>query len=173
MTKYRVPVQAQRARGIKTRNTILEIVSDSDQPLVSTEVHALLAQRGIVRDRTYVLQLLHEMVEEKLVSSRPETPDERMVRTTDSRGMHFTAIYFWAPAGKVPFRTKPTVVKAIRRKPSKKTQTKKVSVARAKAEMTDVTGLMARIENMTNELALLQRVAELEAQLATIRKALN
>jgi hypothetical protein len=61
------------------------------------------------------------------------------------------------------------VAKSVdRKKLKKKTQTKKLSAARA-----DVTGLMTRIESMSNELALLQRVAELESQLATIRKALN
>ena len=170
MTIYRVPAtDPRRARGVKTRNMILEIVSSSDQPLVSAEVQALLAQRGIIRDRSYVLQLLNFMAEEKLVSSRPETVDEREIRTSDRRGVHLTSIYFWAPAGKVPYRTKPMVAKTVNRKKlKKKTQTKKVSAARA-----DVTGLMTRIESMSNELALLQRVAELESQLATIRKALN
>lgn len=169
MTTYRVPpTDPRRAKGATTRDAILEIVSSSDQPLVSAEVQALLAQRGINRDRSYVLQLLHFMAEEKIVSSRPETVDEREIRTADRRGVHLTSIYFWAPAGKVPYRTKPTVAKATDRKLKKKTQTKKVSAARA-----DVTGLMTRIESMSNELALLQRVAELESQLATIRKALN
>lgn len=171
MTKHRKP----QARGSITRNTILEIVTASDQPLIAREVQGLLAKRGIKRDGNYVLQILNELADSNLVSSRLETADERMIRTDDNRGKHFASVYFWAPAGKVPFRTKRSTVELIPRRPNKRVRAKnkKPVTVSASAKAFDVNGLMQRIESMTNELALIQRVAELEAQLETVRKAIR
>lgn len=173
MTINKVPFEAQRARGIKTRNAMIEIITKSDQPLVTSEVHAMLAQRGIGLDRSYVGDVLNHLTAEGLISSRPETADERAIRTSDRRGAHFTTTYYWAPVGKVPFRTKPSTVRPISRtKVKKKKQTAKTSSPRVSAQTSSI-DLMSRIENMTAELALLKRVAELEAQLETIRKAIS
>lgn len=173
MTIKKVPFEAQRARGIKTRNAMIEIITKSDQPLVTSEIHAMLAQRGVGLERSYVGDVLNNLAAEGLISSRPETADERAIRTSDGRGAHFTATYYWAPVGKVPFRTKPSTVRPISRsKSKKKKQIAKSSQPRVSAKTSNV-DLMSRIESMTNELALLKRVAELEAQLETIRKAVS
>ncbi len=162
---------AQRARGIRTNTAIIDVITESDQPLVTSEIHALLAQRGVRLDRNYLGDLLNRLASEGLISSRPESADERAIRTSDGRGAHFTAMYFWAPVGKVPFRTKASMIKPVSKKKKKKST---VRAAQSKAAMqTSSIDLMSRIESMTNELALLKRVAELEAQLETIRKAVS
>lgn len=177
MTKVKTPIDLARAaqhnRGQRTKELILEVVKNSDQPLVAGEVQAILAQGGESYDRSYILTLLHEMTQSGLVSARVETPDEREIRTSDRRGMHLTSIYFWAPAGKVPFRTKASSVKLISRTTKKKSKSKKTTTAPASVSAPKSKDLLARIESMTSELALLQRVAELEQQLADIRKVVR
>lgn len=163
---------AQRARGIRTNTAIIDVITESDQPLVTREIHALLVQRGIHLDRNYVGDLLNRLVSEGLISSRPESADERAIRTSDRRGSHFTAMYFWAPVGKVPFRTKASIIKPVSQKVKKKKSTARAAQPKVSVQTSNI-DLMSRIESMTNELALLKRVAELEAQLETIRKAVK
>ena len=156
-------------KGRKSLDSVLSVIQDSDQPLVISEVTALLAQRGTPYDNTYVRQMINKLAEQGKISQRFETPDERMTRMGgkfEGRGSHFTAVYYWAPVGKVPLRTKATTVKAVRKNAKKK----KTATAK-RTQSADV--LINRIESMTSELALLKRVAELEKQLNDVRNALR
>ena len=173
MTYKKNSVDGRVARGNKTKDIIQDIVLRSDQPLVSGEIQAIAASRGLLLARTYVLQVLNELVKEKRLSSRQETPDERSIRTSDNRGIAFTALYYWAPGGKVPFRTKKSTVSyvAARRRTTRKTAPK--AKRQTAAPTLTTTNLMDRIDSMTNELALLKRVAELEAQLSAIKKVIK
>lgn len=158
-------------KGRKSLECVLSVIEDSDQPLVISEIAGLLAQRGTPFDQTYVRQMINKLVEQKKISQRFETPDERVTRMggkLEGRGAHFTAVYYWAPVGKVPLRTKATTVKSIRKSTKKK---KTATVTTKRTQSADV--LINRIESMTNELALLKRVAELEKQLSDVRKSLR
>jgi hypothetical protein len=158
-----------RTRGIRTKDIVVDIVRRADQPLVSREIKDLAAQRGVSLDRAYITTIMHELVKDGLVSSRPETADERAIRTSDNRGAHLTSLYFWAPAGKVPFRTKPMqTVTAASVKP--KSSVKKSTVK--KPASTDI-GMLVKTLTTGQNLMLLQRVAELEKQLDDIRKLAN
>ena len=163
---------AKAVQGKKSHDTVLAALQDSDQPLTATEVHAKLAARGMHFDDSYVRLMLRNLVKQNAVSTRLETPQERKIRVNsgDMRGAHLEAHYYWAPAGKVPRRTTPTDLpfgQTTRRKRKYKTAAKKTTTT---AKRDDVT---ARVEALSSELSLLKRIAELENQLASVRKALN
>ena len=164
--------EENRTRGRKSLDTVLSALEDSDQPLTAGEVHKLLAANGTsFTDSSYVRELLRKLVAEGKVSTRNETPAERAIRVSVNpdnawRGAHFTAVYFWAPAGKVPRRTAPVYVA----QPKAKRKSKK---SKSKKTVTQTAGLSARVEALTGELALLKRIAELENQLSAIRKTLG
>jgi hypothetical protein len=153
-----------RRKGEITRDTVLRELRTADQPLVASEIRAMLATKGLAFDPTYVRTILQGFVADGLASSRLETPDERLIRNGGraTRGAHQTAMYFWAPAGKVPFRTKMTTVKPTA---SKKRKKKNRPVAQAPVQ----TGRISKPAIPT----LLERIAQLEKQVAEIQALLG
>jgi hypothetical protein len=153
-----------RQKGEVTRQAVYHELRISDQPLVASEVRALLAKQGMAFDATYIRTILQGFVLEGTASTRQETSDERMIRNggVATRGGHQSAMYFWAPAGKVPFRTKASTVKPVRKAKSKKT------VRPAKAAPMQ-TGRALPVKHVT----LLERVARLEKQLKDIQDLLG
>lgn len=169
MTNTKTPLQlahdAKRAAGAATQNAVIDVLKKSKQPLLTREVQALLAIRGMRFDVTYVRQLLVKLAEEKLISSRDETAKERKIRRgDDSRGAHFTAIYYWAPTGKVPARTVKTVVQTtvIPMHPKKNSKSK-----RARRPVKAVS--MQTGASPETTLVLLNRIASLEAEIARLK----
>lgn len=156
--------EAKIAMGKRTRETVVDILRKSKQPLVAKEVQALLIERGLNFDVTYVGSLLSKLAADKTISSRNETEKERMVRRgTDGRGAHFTAIYYWAPVGKVPARTAEMLPQTdgLSRNGNKK-KTKRNRPARVVSMQTG-----ASAETM---MMLLNRITQLEAELARLKK---
>jgi hypothetical protein len=159
-----------RRKGEATRQAVYHELRLADQPLVASEIRALLAKQGIALDPTYIRTILKGFVMDGSASTRNETADERLIRNggRSTRGNHQTAMYYWAPAGKVPFRTQASTVMPVTKKKKKSKPVQKAAPVR-----TTNTDLINRIESMTNELALLQRVAMLEDQLAEIRRVIR
>jgi hypothetical protein len=153
-----------RRKGETTRQAVYHELRIADQPLVASEIRALLIKQGMVFDPTYVRSILQGFVADGSASTRQETPDERLIRNggRPTRGNHQTAMYYWAPAGKVPFRTKMTTVTPT---VTKKRKTKVRPVAKAPVQ----TGRVSKPTNMT----LFERIARLEKQVADIREALG
>jgi hypothetical protein len=148
----------------KTRNAVLATLKLSDQPLVLNEVQALLAMRGVSLHVTYVSEILKQLVRAGEISQRNETPAERVIRfgRHEPRGAHFKAVYFWGQPGKVPARTKVSNVHMTSR------MTKKTRRPAKAARVQTGTKITAR-EN----LSLMARVSELEAQIAEMRKIIG
>lgn len=155
---------AVRRKGEITRDAVLRELRAADQPLVASEVRALLIDKGMVFDPTYVRTILQGFVADGLASTRAESSDERLIRNGGraTRGSHHTAMYYWAPAGKVPFRTKMTTVKPTVTKKRKK---KNRPVVKAPVQ----TGRPAKPMIPT----LLERIAQLEKQVAEIQALLG
>ncbi len=154
-----------RRKGENTRQAVYHELRVSDQPLIASEVHALLAKRGLSFDPTYIRTILQGFVADGSASTRLETGDERLIRNGGraTRGRHQTAMYYWAPAGKVPFRTKMTTVPFV-------TKTKKKRrPATSASTQTGRTSASARPTVPT----LLERIAILEKQVADLKAILG
>lgn len=151
-----------RRKGETTRQAVYHELRISDQPLVASEVHALLAKRGLLFDTTYIRTILQGFVTDGSASTRLETGDERLIRNGGraTRGRHQTAMYYWAPAGKVPYRTKMTTVPTVT-KSKKKTRPAPKRVVQ--------TGHVSRPTVPT----LLQRIATLEEKVARLESILG
>ena len=152
-----------RRKGETTRQAVYHELRTADQPLVASEIRAILAERGMKFDPTYVRSILQGFVADGSASTRPESADERLIRNGGraTRGNHQTAMYYWAPAGKVPFRTKMTTVKP--------TVTRKKKKTRPVAKVTVQTGHVSRPTVPT----LLQRIATLEEKVARLESILG
>lgn len=148
----------------KTRNAVLATLKLSDQPLVINEIHALLAMRGVSLHVTYVSEILKQLIQAGKISQRNETPAERVIRhgRHEPRGAHFQAVYFWGKPGKVPARTEASHIRTTGRMVKKTRRPAKASRVQTGTKIT------AR-EN----LSLMARVAELEAQIAEMRKIIG
>ena len=157
--------ESVRRKGEVTRDAVYNVLNSADQPLVASEIRAILADRGLKFDPTYVRTILQGFVADGSASSRPESADERLIRNGGRvmRGGHQTAIYYWAPAGKIPFRTKMTTVK-----PVKSRKKKSRPVAKAPVQ----TG---RVPASTRPVipTLLQRIATLEEKIARMESILG
>jgi hypothetical protein len=153
-----------RRKGEITRQAVYNELRAADQPLVASEVRALLIKQGVSLDPTYVRSILQGFVADGSASVRRETPDERMIRNGGraTRGNHQTAMYYWAPAGKVPFRTKMTTVLPT---VSKKHKKKNRPAVKAPVQ----TGRVLKPAIPT----LLERIAQLEKQVAEIQALLG
>lgn len=157
----------RRRDGERTRDAVASVLELSDQPLVAREVQVLLARRGLVLEASYVKDVLDRLVADGRASARPETKREQAIRkAADGRGNHFQATYFWAPRGRVPARTVATVVQTggVSTRGAKKSLKKSSRPAKATKVQT---GKVAKVDTVA---LLVQRVAELEMQLAEIRK---
>lgn len=154
-----------RRKGENTRQAVYHELRISDQPLVASEVGALLAKRGLSFDPTYIRTILQGFVADGSASSRLETGDERLIRNGGraTRGRHQTAMYYWAPAGKVPFRTKMTTVPFV-------TKTKKKR--RPAAKRVVQTGHVS-VPTRPTVPTLLERIAILEKQVADLKAILG
>lgn len=153
------------AKGQRSRNAVIAVLKLSDQPLVAAEVQKHLAIRGVKMHKTYISEMLNQLVASGEISKRTETPAERVVRfgRHEGRGAHFPAEYFWAPAGKVPARTKVSNVHLADR------MTKKKIGRPAKATKVQTGTKIAARENKS----LTSRITELEAQIAEMRKIIG
>jgi hypothetical protein len=155
-----------REKGQFTRDSVIEILQNSDQPLVAREVQALLAKRRVVLDGSYVKTLLNKLQADGLIVSREESPTEHAIRRgADGRGAHLKTVYYWAGSNKVPARTVQTVVQTGNipfRSPKKKLKKKTGRPAKAAKKQTGTTS--------TEVAVLVARIVELEQQLAEIRK---
>lgn len=163
--------EQRRIIGEQTRDELYAVLASADQPLIAREVAHLFSQKtGRYFDQTYVRTMLLEFVADGIASTRQETPDEMMIRNDGViiRGTH-GATYFWAPAGKVPFRTKATVapVTGTRKKTKKKTA-RKAAPARQAAPKTQTGSSTSSLETM-----LMKRIVELEEQLEAVRSLLK
>ena len=178
MTKQRKHLEAAREsahaavrrKGEVTRDTVYHELRIADQPLVASEIRALLALQGIHYDATYIRTILQGFVAEGTASTRPESADERLIRNGGraTRGNHQSAMYFWAPAGKVPFRTKASTVKPIKARKAKSKKT--IRPARAVPTQTGRPEISLKQQP---HVTLLERVARLEKQLADIQALLG
>lgn len=166
---------AKIQQGSMTRDLIVEIIEKSSQPLVASEVRALLKKRsGRLLDASYITNVLRALVVDGRVSAREETPLEREIRRAgDGRGSHISATYYWAPTGQVPARTMSTVQTGLTqtdtttsRRGRKKTVSRKRPVATSSVQ----TGSTPEAETIKT---LVLRIAQLEQQLAEIRKLAN
>lgn len=154
-------------RTRNNKNAIVAILKLSDQPLVTTEVIAHLKLRGVSLHETYVSKLLKELVAAGEISQREETSAEREIRfgRVEPRGAHFTAMYFWAPAGVVPKRTQTGNLHMA----SRMTQGAKKHRPAKKTARVQTGRKIATRENI----GLLARVAELEKQVEEMRSLLG
>lgn len=142
-----------RAKGQRSRNAVVTVLKLSDQPLIATEVQTLLASRGVSMDKSHVALLLKQLAASKQISTRTETLSERVIRfgRHEGRGAHIAALYYWAPTGKVPARTKPSNERPARQ-----------AIVQTGTEITAGTN-----NSMSS------RIAELEAQVAEMRKIIG
>jgi hypothetical protein len=157
-----------RRKGETTRQAVYHELRTADQPLVASEIRAILAERGMKFDPTYVRSILQGFVADGSASTRPESADERLIRNGGraTRGNHQSAMYYWAPAGKVPFRTKMTTVKPV-------INTRKKKKTRPVAKVAVQTGRVPAPAKPTNHVTLLERIAQLEKQVADIQAMLG
>lgn len=155
---------ALAAKSRKNKDAIISVLRKSTQPLVTSEIDAFLAMQGVSMHNTYVGRLLQQLVADGEISQREETPAERKIRfgREESRGAHFQAIYFWAPAGRVPKRTQASNLHMA----SRMTQTRRPATKTVKKQ----TG--SKITTRQN-LGLIARVNELENQVTELRKLLG
>lgn len=164
--------EARREIGGATRSAVVAVLTDAKQPLVAREVQVLLAGRKIVLNESYVKELLDKLVADRLIATRLETAKEKAIRKgADRRGNHFQTSYYWAPAGKVPARTEGRLVQtdSVASRSAKKFARK---AARKKSRRP--AGVVAVQTGGSSEKLisqLLNRVSELESQLADVRKA--
>lgn len=165
---------AKIQQGALTRDLVVEIIERSNQPLVAAEVRALLKKRtGRLLDASYVTNVLRRLVADGRVSSREETPIEREIRRDgDGRGSHIPATYYWAPAGHVPARTLSTVQTGLAQTETTTSRSKKKTASRKRpvAASPVQTGSTSDVDTITT---LVLRIAQLEQQLAEIRKLAN
>jgi hypothetical protein len=178
MTKQRKHLEAARVsahaavrrKGEITRDAVYHELRIADQPLVASEIRVLLARQGMDFDPTYIRTILQGFVAEGTASTRQESADERLIRNggRTTRGSHQSAMYFWAPAGKVPYRTKASTAKPIKARKAKSKKT--IRPARAVPMQT---GRPAISLKQQPHVPLLERVARLEKQLADIQALLG
>lgn len=169
---------AKAEQGVVTRDRIVEILEKATQPLVATEVRALHAKRnGRLLDISYITNVLRGLAADGRISSREETPIEREIRRNgDGRGSHIPATYY-APVGVVPARTLSTeqtvaIAMPATRQPKRsgKARPKTTSRRRPVAASPVQTGSSSDVETIKT---LVLRIAQLEQQLAEIRKLAN
>lgn len=154
-----------RQNGEHTRSEVVTVLKLSDQPLVTEEICAHLKLRGLNLSKIYVAEVLKKLAAAGEISSREETPTERVIRhgKYEPRGAHFTAMYYWAPTGKVPVRTRESSIHMSTRTAAKKTRQP------AKATRVQTGSKITTRENI----GLLTRVAELEKQVNEMRQLLG
>lgn len=163
---------AKVEKGQRTRDAIVALLHESNQPLVAIEVRDLLTRVvGHSYDYSYIKNVLDRLVADGKLSIRPETETEQEIRKPgDGRGRHMAAHYYWAPVGQVPIRTTATVATSSARRPEiskrKKTGRKSGPAKRATVQ----TGTSVSTDVVTT---LVLRIAQLEQQLAEVRKLVN
>lgn len=167
MLNLKMAHAALTEKGRQTRDLVRSIVHESDQPLTLVEVAALLKKNRTPLSLEHTRKLLLECVAEGTMSSRLETAAERVIRfgkRAEPRGAHLSARYFWARGAQVPKRTKASTVdmtySAVQKNTSKKKKTSKRTAPVQRSAATDVS-------------VLINRIIELESQLADVRSALR
>lgn len=157
----------KRELGGETIDMLLDILSSANEPLVVGEISVALAERGRGLDYSYTGQLLSKLANAGKISVRIETPNERDVRVANrsigsqNRGAHFPVKYYSTLANAKKKRKTAqalnTLADGSHRKNNKKKTTRPAKAVRVQ------TGTLSTR-------SLLQRVSQLEAELATLRK---
>lgn len=156
--EYLVRAQAaNRARGVATRQAMIDVIKSAKQPLTVDEIVYEMKKRKHAHNHEYIRASLRRLVATKQIKSRVETPAERAIRRpSDGRGAHLTTKYFFvgSPTRRTAAQSA-DLVSAWGR-----THKKKRTVRPAKG---------APVQTDTSTAALVNRIVELENQLAAIR----
>lgn len=148
---------ANRARGAATRQAIIDVIKSSKQPLIVDEIVHEMKKRKLAHGHEYVRVTLRRLVATKQIKTRVETPAERAIRKPgDLRGAHLTTNYFFvgSPTRRTAAQSA-DLVSAWGR-----THKKKRTIRPAKGAPVQTDGSVT---------ALVNRIVELESQLAAIR----
>lgn len=166
-------LETRMAKGQQTRDTIVAVVKNSDQPLTINEITVLaMKQLGRKLSREYTAQVLSELASDGKVHARIETDAERQFRVRSNGRSQGRNSVLYASRNNIP-RTRakivdvPDSVKSNYYKPVKK---KKSGKAKARVVQTDALSpsLVARLEETLKP--LFARIDELETKLAKIHE---
>ena len=189
--------KTKTARPKDARKVILDALRSATEPVLSGEIVEHVAKnRGWRYSKQYVFQLLSELEKSGLVFSRLETDPE-----TENRGAvtyNYRARLYWAGGPDVPYRRSKAVYAGIslpeiantnrrvastklwdaKRKKNKTVSTTrpgKVKILQTGSPLSEARpgGSLALQTDDSETMRLRVRVAELEAQLAALRKLLN
>lgn len=180
--------EKRRAEGASTKKIVLDIVRSAKEPITIAEIRAAIrAERGRSITSSHVHKLLQGMQDTGAVFSRSETPEEIKVR--GAVAYNFGSRLYWAGGPTVPTRTMKTVlmikpnVALPKTRPAKKTKKQTgaspksvVRPGRLVAQTDSRLGIdwdLGTDTSIAENMRLRVRVAELEAQIATLRKLLS
>lgn len=166
-------LETRIAKGQKTRDTVIDIVKTSDQPLTINEITVLAMKRlGRKLSREYMSSLLAELAGAGKFSARIETDAERQFRVrSNGRSQGRNSVLYASRINLPRTRAKivdvPDSVKSNYYKPVKK---KKSGKAKASVAQTAALSpsLVARLEETLKP--LFARIEELETKLAKIHE---
>lgn len=165
-------LETRMAKGQKTRDAIVSIVKESDQPLTINEITVLMTKSlGRKFAREYIAAVLAELAQEGKVSARLETDAERQFRVRSNGRPQGRNSVLYASKINVP-RTRAKIVdipSSVKSHPYHKSKKKS---GKAKARTTETAtfspSLVARLEETIAP--LFARIHELETKLAKIHE---
>jgi hypothetical protein len=165
------------AKGQKTRDTFIEIVKKSDQPLTINEVTVIAMMKlGRKISREYAAHVLSELASEGKVSARIETDAERQFRVRSNGRSQGRNSVLYASRNNLP-RTRAKIVdvpdtvksgnyyKPVNKKKSGKAKAstiKTVAVSSSLTAQLEATfkPLLDRIEMLESKLRLIHSISE-------------
>jgi hypothetical protein len=166
-------LETRMAKGQQTRDSIVSIVKDSDQPLTINEITVLMTKSlGRKFAREYVAAVLAELAQEGKISARIETDAERQFRVRSNGRPQGRNSVLYASRINIP-RTRAKIVDvpdSVKSHPYHKSKKKKSGKVKASVVQTAAVSpsLYSQIEQTIKP--LFDRIEALETKLAKIHE---